>query len=161
MEEPIDRVLRQLIATCPSPGELTMRVRRSLGDQQVPKALRMAAEIRGIEWVDEGVEASRMDTVTVTPNKEIPKRSASAPENAVIFLGLVALALLMLFPPHFMPLTDGLVNNLGFGSIFNPPRSGELRALVNVPLLVTLMTGTVVLTCGATYIARSFSRSDA
>lgn len=65
--------------------------------------------------------------------------------------GVVALLILMLFPPHIVPLQDGLVNNAGFGFILNPPQAGSLLAIVNIPLLAVLEASIAGVT-GALYL---------
>ena len=158
MEDPIDQVLRHLIATCPSPAELTMRVKRTLGDQLVPQALQMASEIRGKEWLGQYLEVHEGNLFIKNLPRQTRGMQLTRKQQIIAIAGTMILALLLLFPPHYMPLSQELVTNLGFAGLFTPPQRGELFALVNVPLLVTLMAGTVLVTIAATYIAGTLKR---
>lgn len=166
MTDPIEQVIRNMAANSPNPAEFARRISRTLGDTQLDHAYRIAAEVNGCAWLeDKGTpqsESSKPQSTKCVYPSELGDTSNCLGVNARVVLsaGLAMLALVMLFPPYVIPLPQGFINNVGFSFIFNPPGSNELHAVVNVPLLATLIAGITVLTIGAIKLAQALGSSS-
>ena len=56
----------------------------------------------------------------------------------ILLLTAVTLALMLLFPPFHQVLPNGVVRNLGYEFLFNPPKGVAGReGVINIPLLLT------------------------
>lgn len=57
-------------------------------------------------------------------------------QRIILKLALAALILAFLFPPFYGRLANGIISNLGYGFIFDPPKFGALIGSVDIGILV-------------------------
>ena len=62
-------------------------------------------------------------------------------QRIVLALVAAAAALMLVYPPFYTQLPNGLVDNLGYGYILDPPELGRLHGVVNAATLLVQLIG--------------------
>jgi hypothetical protein len=119
--------------------------------------------MKGTSWLESPSNDQAMKSAASKdePSSINIRNPLYAPRNIAISIGVFAIVFVLLFPPHIVPLPQGLVNNAGFGSIFSPPMSGGIVSIVNAPLLALLIVGITLATVGLAFIAHAVYPRDA
>jgi small-conductance mechanosensitive channel len=73
--------------------------------------------------------------------------------TVVLIVAAICVALLLLFPPFYVHLPDGMLSNKGHAFVLNPPNHGVLVARVDTPVLAADIFGVVVIAALAFFIA--------
>lgn len=125
MQEAIQERIRNIVRTAPTFTEAKARIHASFGPNF--DGLNIALEERGHAWVYGERPA---------PQAQEPADAAGLDRRAGALVATgIGLLVVTLFPPFAVSLPDGLVSNQGFAFILNPPKLGQLTAMVQVPLL--------------------------
>lgn len=82
------------------------------------------------------------------------KQEVRSLTNLVLGITAFMLLLALLFPPYYVSLPYGLVSNEGFNFLFDPPKRGDLVAMVNVTMLAIELSVIGVIGLAALYIAK-------
>ena len=65
---------------------------------------------------------------------------------------------MLLYPPFQLSLRNGVIYNMGYGWLFEPPRRGAIAAIVNVSMLLIQWFAVLVVGCLAFFLAKNQSK---
>ena len=77
------------------------------------------------------------------------------PQKLVVTVIGIAALLLMLYPPFYIRGANGVATNLGYHFLLDPPRRGEIVALIHVPTLLVQFVGLLLVGGAASIVAGS------
>lgn len=160
MTDPVAQALVRIVEQSATPEEMTLRVSKAFGDSKLSHARQIAAETKGLSWLEQKYKPSQVDTASEAERSPAAVAEAlrRAPSLVVLLVGAMTLLLVLLFPPFIISLPGGMVNNAGFGFILSPPTQGILTAVVNSPLLGLLALGILVSTASIYIVVRQLER---
>lgn len=75
-------------------------------------------------------------------------------EQKVLIAGAACALLALLFPPFYIRLQNGIILNMGYSLLFDPPRRGEIVASVDAPLVLLEWAVIAAITGVAWFIVR-------
>ena len=65
---------------------------------------------------------------------------------------------MLVYPPFQLSLRNGVIFNMGYGWLFEPPRRGAIAAIVNVSMLLIQWFAVLVVGCLAFFLAKNQSK---
>lgn len=65
-------------------------------------------------------------------------------QKAVLIAMIAVIVMMLLYPPFHLHYKNGVVLNMGYGWIFEPPKRGVIEATVNVPMLLVQWMGVLL-----------------
>jgi hypothetical protein len=145
--------IEQIVRASRTWPDAKKRVAASYGEAFANPAEEIALDVHGKSWVfppeqhsgrpteaqpQKPAESPREPSVQIIQppspvTKPVPLGAMSV---RVLWCTCIALIAALVFPPHYVVLTEGITTSLGFRFILSPPPQGMLAGLVYVPLLI-------------------------
>jgi hypothetical protein len=66
-------------------------------------------------------------------------------QSRILFIASATLVAMLLFPPFDLRLANGVVMNLGYGFLLDPPKRGQMAGSVDIGLLLVQWVGVLIL----------------